>query len=130
MMRVAKSSPTSRLERAIEPVLPDHLLAVGVQRVVNDPLRSVDGVIVRVAKVAEAFGNSLQTWALRLVPKRIVGIGAVDDLAQQHQGEVAGQVVLLQNRLERTLLAVVAQFDVFDIEGNGCLLYTSDAADE
>ena len=76
-------------------------------------------MIVRVAKVAEALGNGLQTWTLRLVPKCVVGIGAVDDLAQQHQGGVAGQVVLLQDRLERTLLAVVAQLDVFDVKGNG-----------
>src|SRR5215469_6978406 len=53
-----------------------------------------------------------------LVIKRIVGVGSVDDLAEQNQGGIAGQLVFLQDRLERAFLAVVAEFHVFHVVRN------------
>jgi hypothetical protein len=38
-----------------------HLLAVRIKRVVNDPLRIIQRVIVLIAKMAKAFGDGLQS---------------------------------------------------------------------
>jgi hypothetical protein len=58
-------------------------------------------------KVQELFGPAL--WAL---------IGSVDDLAQKDKRGVLRQLVFFQDRFERTFLAVMTQFDVFDVERN------------
>src|SRR5258705_13015703 len=72
-----RSRPDSvSLERPLEPALANHLLAVGVERIVDDPLRGVELVIVLVAESAETFGHRLEPGGLGLVPQRVVGVGA------------------------------------------------------
>src|SRR5262249_19013419 len=77
------------------------------------------GVIVLVAEIPKALGNGFEARSLGLMIKRIVGIGAVDDLAEQEERVVVRQFVLLQDGLERTLLAVMTQFDTFHVIRNG-----------
>ena len=76
-------------------------------------------MVVLVAEVAEAFGDRFQARPLRLIVERVVGVGAVDDFAEQHEGGIAGQLVFFQDRLERALLAVMAELDVLHVVGNG-----------
>jgi hypothetical protein len=51
--------------------------------------------------------------------ERVIGIRAVDDLAEQNERAIVRQLVSLQNRFERAFLAVMAEFDVLDVIGNG-----------
>src|SRR5512134_642454 len=79
----------SSLEHPLWLALPHRLLAIGVQCIVDDPLGGVDLVIVFVTQVAESFGNRFESWAFWLLPERIVGVRAVDDLAEQGQRRVS-----------------------------------------
>jgi hypothetical protein len=45
---------------------PDHLLTVGIEGVVDDPLGAVDLMVVTEAEMAEAFGDGFQAASLRL----------------------------------------------------------------
>jgi hypothetical protein len=63
--------------------LPHHLLTIGIECVVDDPLGCIERVIVFISKMAKAFGDGLQARSFGLPIQRIVGIGAVDDLAEQ-----------------------------------------------
>src|SRR5260221_13216554 len=92
---------------AIELALAHHLLTIGVEGVIDNPLSGVLLVVILETEVAEALGDGLQPRPLGLVPERVVGIGAVDDLAQEHQRRVARQVVLLEDSLKRALLAMM-----------------------
>src|SRR5262252_10322188 len=94
-------------EIAVGLALPDHFLAVGVKGVVDDPLRGIDGVIVLVSEMAKSLGDRLEPWSFGLVMKRIVSVGAVDDLSKQHQRRIFREPVFLQDCLERAFLAVV-----------------------
>src|SRR5436189_1850704 len=76
-------------------------------------------MVILEAKVTEALRDGLQSLSFWLVPKGIVGIGAVDDLAQQYQRQITDEVVLVEDSLKRTLLAVMAQFHIFHIIGRG-----------
>src|SRR5216683_2996991 len=86
-----------------------HLFAVGVERLVNNPLGRIDFVVVPEIKMAKPFRDGLQSRALRLLPQRVIGIRAIHDLPEQHECRIPRQIVLLQNRLEGTFLAMVAQ---------------------
>ena len=77
-----------------------HLFGVSVERVVNDPLSGVDFVIVLVAEVSEALGDCVKSWALGLMVQRVVGVGPIDDPAEQHESGIACQLVFLQDCLE------------------------------
>src|SRR4051794_11260946 len=67
----------------------------------------------------EAFGNGLQAGSLGLTVKCIVGISAVDDASKQDQCGIIRKPVLLQNGFERAFLAVMPEFDVLDVIGDG-----------
>src|SRR6266571_6517905 len=73
-------------ERAIGPALADHLLTVGIEGIIDDPLGGVQLVVVPVAQVPEALGNRLQPLSFRLVPERIICIGAIHNFTEQNQG--------------------------------------------
>src|SRR5437867_137584 len=73
---------------------PHHFLAVGIQAVVNDPLAGVDLMVVLEAQVAEPFSDRIQARRFGLLPQRVVGVGPVDDLRQEHQGPVGAELVL------------------------------------
>src|SRR6266852_3826332 len=95
-----------------------HLLAIRVQRIINNPLGCIDFVIVLKIQAAKPFRDGVQPSALRLLPQRVVGVRAIHDLAKQHQRRIRRQTVFLQNRLERTFLAVVTQFHGWHIKGH------------
>src|SRR5260370_939109 len=111
-------------ECATGPALADHLLAVGVEGIVDDPLGGVLLVVVLEAQMPEALSNRLQPLSFRLVPERVVGIRAVDDLAEQDQRCIVRQVVLLEDSLKRTFFAMMAQFHIFHIIGHGPLSFS------
>src|SRR5262249_27062955 len=67
--------------------------------------------------MAKPLGDSLKPGALGLLPEGIVSVGAIDDLAQQHECRVVCEVVLLEDRFEGALLPVVPQFDALHIVG-------------
>jgi len=48
----------------------------------------------------EAFRDGFKARRFGLLIEAIVGVGTVDDLAQQHQRGVIAQLVLFQDRLE------------------------------
>src|SRR6266852_5212213 len=86
-----------------------HLFAVRVERIVNNPLGRIDFVVVLKIQPAKPFRDGVQPRALRLLPQSIVGIRAIHDLPKQQERRIARQIVFLQNRLEGTFLAMVAQ---------------------
>src|SRR5215470_16112179 len=80
--RIATGSPRGQPSSCEHPVglaVPHHLLAIGIERIVDDPLGGIDRVVVLVAEMAEAFGDGLQSRPFRLSIERIVGVGSVDD---------------------------------------------------
>src|SRR5581483_4194578 len=78
-------------------------------------------VVVLESQMPEAFGNGIQAGSFRLVPERVVGVGTVDDLGHQNDGWIARKTVLLHQRIERALLAVVSELHTFHIVGRGAL---------
>ena len=66
-------------------------------------------MIVFEAQVPKAFSDRLKPWTFGLIPEGIVGVGSIDDFAEQYESGVAGKVVFLNYRLEGTLFAVVSQ---------------------
>jgi len=88
-----------------------HFLAVSIECVVDDPLGGILFVVILEAEMPESFSHGFETGPLRLMVKRIVGVGAVDDATEQYKCWIGGQLVFLQNRFERTFLAVVAELD-------------------
>src|SRR6266446_5702623 len=57
-----------------------HLFAVGVQRIVDNPLCCVDFVVVRKSQAAKPFRDGMQSSAFRLLPQRVVGVRPIYDL--------------------------------------------------
>src|SRR6266436_4980628 len=96
-----------------------HLLAVGVERIVNNPLGRIDFVVILKIQTAKPFCDSVQPRALRLLPQCVVGIRPIHDLPKQRQCGVLRQFVFLQNRFKRTFLTVVAQFHRGDVKRRG-----------
>src|SRR5262245_26405223 len=92
--------------------VPHHLLAVRIEGVVDDPLRGIQFMVVLEAELAKPFGNGIEPRTLGLMIKRVVRVGAVDDPAEQDQRRIAGELVFLQDRLERAFLAMVTELDV------------------
>jgi hypothetical protein len=85
----------------------DHLLAVGVKSVIDDPFRGIERVIVLVAEMTKTLGDRFETGPLGLMVERVVGVGAVDDPAKQDQRRIAGESIFFQDCLERAFLAVM-----------------------
>ena len=83
-------------EIAVGLALPDHLLAVGVKGVVDDPFRGIDGVIVLVPEMPKSLGDRFEARSFRLAIKRVVGIGAVDDLSKQDERRIAPEPVFFR----------------------------------
>src|SRR5215213_11465193 len=68
--------------------------------------------------MTEALGNRVKSGPFGLIPERIVRVSSVDNPAEQHQCGIAVELVLLHDRLERALLAVMTQFDVRHVVWN------------
>src|SRR5262249_3797110 len=124
----ARAPRNGRIERSRRPLsheiavrlsVRNHLFAIRIERVVDDPFGGIERVIVLEAEMAKALGNRLEAGAFGLVIERVFRIGAVDDLAEQDERRVAGELVFLQNRLERAFLAVMAELDVLDVVRGG-----------
>src|SRR5262249_23042933 len=77
-----------------------HLLTVSVEGIVDDGFRRDQFVVVLEPKMPEAFGNRVQCSGLRLIPQRVVSIGAVDDLCQQDDGRITCESVLFHEAIE------------------------------
>src|SRR6266850_668753 len=107
---VALLKPTIRLTSLYD------FLTISVQRVVNDPLGGVDLVVVLEAQLREAESNGFQSSGFRLVPERVVRVRSVDDLCQEDECGIHCEIVFLDDRLERTFHAVMAEFDVWNIK--------------
>src|SRR5205809_5783576 len=103
------------------PALTHHQLAIGVERVVDNPLGRVQGVIILEPETPKAFGNRLEPRGLRLVPEGVVGVGAIHDSREKHERGIRGEPVLLHNRVEGTLLPVVSQLHAFHVIGGRLL---------
>src|SRR5262245_48057269 len=112
------SQLTSSSERTVRFAAPDHLLTVGVEGIVDDPLGGDALVVVLDPEVTEPLGDGIESRRLGLVPQGVVGVGPVDDLRQKDQGGVAPEAVLLDDGVERTLFAVVPEFDIRNVEGD------------
>src|SRR5262249_13604912 len=112
----------------------NHLLAVGIKGVVDDPFRGIDGVIVLVSEMAKALGDGFEPGSLGLMIERVVRIGAIDDLSNQDERWIVGESVFFQDCLERALLAVVTELDVLYVVWSGaeafCFLHHLVGRDE
>src|SRR5262245_19982545 len=71
-----------------------HLLAVAIKGVVDAGFRRDQLVVVFEPQVSETLSNGIQPRSLGLVPERVVGIGAVDDLGQENDCGIACKAVL------------------------------------
>src|SRR3990172_8031142 len=116
--RLEKSRTKSVRGCPMRPPLADHPLTVGVERVVDDPLSGVDLMIVAESELTKALGDRCQAGPFRLAVKGVVGVGAVDDPAEQHQGRVGGQLILFEDSFEGTPLAVMPQLGAGNVERN------------
>src|SRR2546428_10503332 len=96
-----------------------HFLAVRIQRIVNNPLGRIDFVVVLKIQAAKPFRDGIQPRAFRLLPQRVVSVRAIHNLSKQCECRVARQIVFLQNRLERTFLAVMPQFNRGNVKRRG-----------
>src|SRR5437899_2086066 len=66
-------------------------------------------MIVFQAEMAESLGDGVEPRCFRLVPERVVRVCPVDDLGQEDDGWVPVELMLLHERIERALLAVVPE---------------------
>src|SRR5215469_5155581 len=110
---------TESSKRPLRLAATHHLLAVRVQRVVDNPLPGVDLVIVPEPEMSETFGNSVESCRLRLVPQGIVGIRAIDDLGEERQCGITTEVVFLDDSVERALFPVVPKLYVLHVIRDG-----------
>ena len=76
-------------------------MAIGIQRVIDDPLGRIDLVIVLEAEMAESLGYCIQPGCLGLMPQGIVGVGAVDDPGQEPDRRITVELVFLHHCVER-----------------------------
>src|SRR5258705_9302103 len=103
LVRGAENSPArlivflSSTELSVRLARLNHLLAISVEGVVDNPLGLVVLDVILESQMAESFGDGFKSARLRLTPEGIVGIGAVDNFSQQHQGRVAVQAVLFDD---------------------------------
>src|SRR3972149_1265499 len=116
--RLEKSRTKSVRGCPMRPPLADHPLAIGVERVVDDSLGGVDLMIVTESELTKPLGDRCQAGTFRLAVEGVVGGGAVDNPAEQHQGRVGGQPILVEDGFEGTLLAVMPQLGAGDVERN------------
>src|SRR5438046_1945964 len=72
-----------------------HLLAVGVERVVDNPLGRVQGVIILEPETPKALGDRLEPRGLRLVPEGVVRVGAVHDSREMHERWIRAEPIFL-----------------------------------
>src|SRR5258708_12260732 len=107
------------LEHPVWFPLAHHLLAIGIESVIDDPLGRIEFVVVLEAQVPKAFSNSFKPCAFGLIPERIIGIRSINNFSEQYQCSAAGKIVFFQYCFERTLVAVVSQFHAFDVEWGG-----------
>jgi hypothetical protein len=77
-----------------------HLFAVGIERIVNDPLGSIDLVIVFVAEMPKAFGNSFKSRSFRLTIERVVRVSGIDDLSEKDKRKIIRKLIFFQDSLE------------------------------
>src|SRR5262245_5404186 len=82
---------------------PHHFLAVAIECIVDDGFSRDQFMVVLEAEMPEAFGNRVQPGGLRLVPKRVIGVGAVDDFGHKNDGRIARETVLLHQSVEGAL---------------------------
>src|SRR4029077_19050732 len=71
-----------------------HLPAIGVKRVINNPLGRIDFMVVAEVQLSKSLGDRIQSSSLGLMPQRVVRVGAVYDFSQQPQRRVCRQIVL------------------------------------
>ena len=57
-------------------------------------------MIVLETEMTKTLGEGFEPRALGLLIERVVGIRPVDDLAEQHERCVAGEIIFPQDRLE------------------------------
>jgi hypothetical protein len=72
-----------------------HFPAIRIKCVVDHPLRCILFMVVLESEMPEALRDSFQAWSLRLTVQRVVGVGAIHDPPQQHQGGVASDLALI-----------------------------------
>src|SRR5437870_12559156 len=93
--------------------LPHATLTFRIQGVVDNELAFEDFAVAQPQR-AEAVRNPAQPFACGVRVRRM-RVGGAHDLAENHKGGI-GKLVLFQDRVERHVLAVVAQFDVRYVE--------------
>src|SRR6266540_2756676 len=61
-------SPSGLPEGAVRLAVLNHYLAIGIQCIVDNPLRGIDLVVILEAEMTEALGDRVQAGCFRLVP--------------------------------------------------------------
>src|SRR5688572_17009361 len=86
-----------------------------MERVINNKLALQDFVVAQTER-AEAECNPAQTFT-RWMRIRRMRVGGADDFTKKHERAV-GEVVFLENGIERHVLAVMAEFAAVNVEGS------------
>lgn len=67
------------LEHPVWFPLPDHLPAICIKGVINDPLGRIQVMVVLEAHMSKAFSNRFKARAFGLIPERIVSVSSILD---------------------------------------------------
>src|SRR5262249_59431917 len=79
-----------------------HLLTVGVQGVIDGRFGCNDCVIVSISKMAETFGDRLQSCRFGLMPEGVIRVSSIDDLCQECDCWIFLEPMLLDQGIKRT----------------------------
>src|SRR5262249_7995694 len=85
-----------------------HLLAIGIESVIDDPLCCIDLVIVFVAEMAKTFSDGFEPGPFRLAIERVVRVCCVDDFSEQDERRIMRKLVFLQDGFKGAFFTVVA----------------------
>src|SRR6266511_3993741 len=107
------------LSSPARPTVSYHFLAVGIERVINNPLRCVDLMVVLEPEMSKTLGDGFESRRFTLMPQRVIGVRTVYDPGQQHQRRICIEPVAMNNSIEGTFFSVVAQFGVRNVVRSG-----------
>ena len=62
--------------------LPYHLFAISIERIVDDPFGCIESMVIFVTEMPKALGDGYEPWPFRLMIKRVVCVGAIDDFSK------------------------------------------------
>jgi hypothetical protein len=62
--------------------LPYHLLAISIERIIDDPFSCIESMVIFVTEMPKALSDGYKPWPFRLMIERVVCVGAIDDFSK------------------------------------------------